>query len=238
VSLDGVKLGEQWPVLGDRGARRFRRPGLWQRFRYWRLRWLVLVTVPILAAAASVLLTLASGYRPLAYGEDDMRNLSYPGLPAGHGIRSVNSFGGIRTDHYIPPQRGTFYLVVSVTNLGSRSVTVEKAFMPHSSALRSAGRALYSRPGADHRAIGDPRPSRVLHDVKLGPGDEIFVAIPVRSGRCAERDSWMSVPFFYVKYRFLFFHHIAALPWGMHNDMLIMHAPFGKPGRGGVFCAR
>jgi len=93
-------------------------------------------------------------------------------------------------------------------------------------------------PGAGSRAIGDPRPSRVLHDVKLGPGDEIFVAIPVRSGRCAERDSWTSVPFFDVKYRFLFFHHIAALPWGMENDMLIMHEPFGKPGQGGVFCAR
>jgi hypothetical protein len=238
VSLDGVKLGESWPVLDDRGVRSVRRPGPWQRFRYWRWRWLVLVIVLTIAAAASVLLTLANGYRPLAYGEDDMRNLSYPGLPAGHGIRSVNSFGGIRTDHYIPPQRGTFYLVVSITNLGSRAVTVEKAFMPHGSALRSAGRALYSRPRAGHRAIGDPRPSHVLHNVKLEPGAEIFVAIPVRSGRCAERNSWTSVPFFYVKYRFLFFHHIAALPWGMQNDMLIMHAPFGKPGQGGVFCAR
>jgi len=198
----------------------------------------VLAAVVVIAAAASVLLSLASSYRPLAYGEDDMRNLSYPGLSAGHGIRSVNAFGGIRKDHYIPPQRGTFYLVVSVTNLGSRAVIVEDAFMPHSSPLRSAGRALYSRPGAGRHSIGDPRPSRVLHDAKLGPGDEIFVAIPVRSARCAERDSWTSVPYFYVRYRFLFFHHIAALPWGMQNDALIMHEPFGKPGQGGVFCAR
>jgi hypothetical protein len=238
VSLDGVKLGEGWPTLEDRGVWRIRRPGLWQRFRYWRLRWLVLATVLIIAAAALVLLSLASGYRPLAYGDDDMRNLSYPGLPAAHGIRTVNSFGGIRKDHYIPPQRGTFYLVVSVMNRGSRSVIVENAFMPYSSPLRSAGRALYSRPRSGSRAIGDPRPSRVLRDVKLGPGDEIFVAIPVRAWRCAGRDSWASVPFFYVKYRFLFFHRIAALPWGMQNDMLIMHMPFGKPGQGGVLCAR
>ena len=35
---------------------------------------------------------------------------------------------------------------------------------------------------------------------------------------------------------FLFFHHVAALPWGMRNDMLIMHAQFGKPGQPGAFC--
>jgi len=26
------------------------------------------------------------------------------------------------------------------------------------------------------------------------------------------------------------------MPWGMNDDMLIMHAPFGKPGQPGVFC--
>jgi hypothetical protein len=238
VSLDGVKLGQGWPTLEDRGAWRVRGPSLWQRFRYWRLRWLVLVNVLIIAAAASVLLFLASGYRPLAYGEFGMRNLTYPGLPAAHGIRSVNTFGGVREDHYIPPHRGTFYLVVSVMNRGSHAVIVENAFMPDSSPLASADRTLYSRPGGGNGAIGDPRPSRVLHDVKLNPGDNIFVALPVHSWHCAERGNWMSVPFFYVKYRFLFFDHIAAVPWGMHNDALIMHAPFGKPGQGGVFCAK
>ncbi|MGN6793333.1 MAG: hypothetical protein ACTHJW_13205 [Streptosporangiaceae bacterium] len=186
---------------------------------------------------ASIPLSLASDYRAsLIYGDTSMRGLAYPGLPAGHGIHTVNTFGGIREDHYIPPQRGTFYLFADIMNGGSRPVIVENVFMPYGSALRSAGRALYSRPYTGNGAIGSPQSSRVVHDVKLGPGDEILVAIPVRSWRCGERDSWASVPFFYVKYRFLFFHHIAALPWGMRHDMLIMHAPFGKPGQPGVFC--
>ena len=125
-----------------------------------------------------------------------------------------------------------------IMNGGFRAVIVENVFMPHGSALTPAGRALYSRPYGGNGAIGKPQPSRVLHDVKLGPGAEIFVAIPVRSWRCAERDSWSSVPSFSVKYRFGIFHHVAALPWGMQNDMLIMHAPFGKPGQSGIFCVR
>jgi hypothetical protein len=44
------------------------------------------------------------------------------------------------------------------------------------------------------------------------------------------------VPRFYVSYRFLFFHHVAALPWGFNDDIIIMHAPFGKQGQPGVFC--
>jgi hypothetical protein len=44
------------------------------------------------------------------------------------------------------------------------------------------------------------------------------------------------VPSFYVSYRFLFFHHVAALPWVMENDALIMHAPFGKPGQATAIC--
>ena len=238
MSLDDIRLYEGRRVSGDRALQPVRSPGRWERFLQWRGRWLLLAIVVIVAAVTSFLLTLASDYRPLAYGEDSMRNLAYPGLPAGHGIRTVNTFGGIREDHYIPPQRGTFYLFADIMNYGSRAVIIENVFMPYSSALRSAGRAVYSRPYEGNVAIGAPQPSHVLHDVKLGPGDEIFVAIPVRSWRCGERDSWDSVPFFHVKYRFLFFHHIAALPWGLQNDALIMHAPFGKQGQSGVFCVR
>jgi hypothetical protein len=193
--------------------------------------------VVIVAAAASVLMSIANGYKPLSYGDTGMLNLTYPGLPAGHDIRTVNTVGGVREDHYIPPQKGTFYLFVSIMNNGSRGVTVEKVFMPRNSDLRSAGPALYSRPpGVGYGAIATPRPSHVVHDVKLGPGEEIFVAIPVRSWQCGERDMWESVPSFYVSYRFMIFHHVAALPWGMQNDALIMHAPFGKPGQANALC--
>ena len=46
------------------------------------------------------------------------------------------------------------------------------------------------------------------------------------------------MPSFDVTYRFAIFTHVAALPWGMNDDMLIMHGPYGKPGEPGVFCVR
>jgi hypothetical protein len=36
----------------------------------------------------------------------------------------------------------------------------------------------------------------------------------------------------------MFFHTVASLPWGNDDEMLIMRAPFGKPGQPGVFCAK
>ncbi len=240
MAVDGVNLHEGWPVSGARGGRPVRSPSRWGRLRRWRWRWrwLVLAVLVIVAAAASVLLSIADAYRPLAYGFDGSTTLAYPGLSAGHGIRAVNTFGGIREDLYIPPQRGKFYLFVSVMNVGSRSVILEKVSLPKGSALTAAGPVRYAwPPDAGNGTSGIPPARRVLHNVGLSPDREIFLAIPVRSWPCATRNSpWFTVPSFDVSYRFLFFHHVAALPWGMQNDMLIMHAPFGKPGQPGVFC--
>jgi len=238
VAVDGVNLHEGWPVSTGGGGRPVRSPSRWERLRRWRWRWLVLAVLLIVAAAASVVLSLADAYRPLAFGEDSTTALAYPGLPAGHGIRTVNTFGGIREDIYIPPQRGTFYLFVSVMNAGSRSVIIENVSLPKESALTVAGPVRYARPGSGNGKLGVPPARRVLHNVGLAPGREILLAIPVRSWPCWTRafPGFFTVPSFDVSYRFLFFHHVAALPWGMHNDMLIMHAPFGKPGKPGVFC--
>ena len=133
-----------------------------------------------MAASASILLALANDYRPLAYGLDGSSSLAYPGLRAGHGIRPVNTFGGIRMDLYIPPQRGTFYLFASVMNRGSRAVIIEKASLPKGSALTPAGPVRYAMPGGGNTS-GIPVAKRILHDVKLGPYQEILIAIPVRS---------------------------------------------------------
>lgn len=77
----------------------------------------------------------------------------------------------------------------------------------------------------------------MLRHIRLGPFQEIFAAIPVRSWPCASRQSsWVTVPSFDVTYRFGIFTHVVALPWGMQDDMLIMRAPFGKQGQPGVFC--
>lgn len=240
MSLAGVKLYEGWPVPGGRGIpsptgdhggrRRWMR-----RWPWWA--WLVLATTMAVIATASVLATLANAYQPLTFGDTSMRALAYPGLPAGHGIRTVNTFGGAREDFYIPPQRGTFYLSVSIMNTGSRPVIIESVTMPRSSDLRQAGQTRYARPGGGNGAPIPPPAKRVLHNVTLGHWQEIFVAIPVRSWPCTSKEfGWSTVPSFEVTYRFAIFTHIAALPWGMNDDMLIMHAPFGKQGEPGVFC--
>ena len=82
-------------------------------------------------------------------------------------------------------------------------------------------------------------PKRILHNVRLGPDEQIHIAIPVHSWPCAKirNSNWLAVPTFNVSYRFMFFHHVAALPWGHMDEMIIMRGPFGKPGQPGVFCA-
>ncbi len=199
----------------------------------------LLAAAVIVAVPASVLLTLANDYRPLGYGGTFSLTLAYPGLPAGHGIRTVNAFGGVREDFYIPPQRGTFYLFVSIMNTGSRAVIIESVSLPKGSLLRQAGQALYARPGGGNGAIAIPPAKRAVHDVTLGHYQEILAAIPVRSWPCTSKPYfWVTVPSFDVTYRFAIFRHVAALPWGHKDDMIIMHAPFGKQGQPGVVCVK
>jgi hypothetical protein len=171
VSLDGVKLHEGWPVPGDRRVRPTRSPERWERFRHWRWRWLawlVLAIVVIVTASVSILLNIANDYLPLTYGLDGMGGLAYPGLPAGHGIRNVNTFGHVREDIYIPPQRGTFYLFASVLNTGTRTVIIEKVSLPKYSKLIPAGPVRYARPSGGYGTSGIPAAKRILRNVKLG----------------------------------------------------------------------
>ena len=240
MSLDGAKVDEGTEVSEDGGCPPIRSQGLWARCRRWRwLAWLLLAISVIIAATASILLTVASDYRPLTYGQDGTGGLAYPGLRAGHGIRVVNNIGHFREDLYIPPQRGTFYLFVSVLNTGTRAVIVEKLTLPRFSHLVLAGPVRYSRQGPPGTS-GILPPKRILHNVRLGPFEQIHIAIPVHSWPCAKirNSAWSAVPTFNVSYRFMFFHHVAALPWGHMDEMLIMRAPFGKPGQPGVFCAK
>jgi hypothetical protein len=238
MSLAGVKLYEGWPFPADRGIRS-PPSGRRRRWHWPWWAWLVLAATVAVIATASVLAALANAYQPLSYGSDSMGGLAYPGLPAAHGIRAVNTFGGIREDLYLPPQRGVFYLFASVANEGSRAVVIEGVTVPRSGELRRAGQTRYARPGGGNGAVGIPRARRVLHNVTLGPGQEILVAIPVRSWPCtSDAFGWTYVQSFDVTYRFATFTHVAALPWGMNDDMLIMHFPAGKPGTKGVYCVR
>jgi hypothetical protein len=242
VSVGDVELHESLPSSGDGGDGATPTQRHSARFRHWRWRWLAwllaAVTV-IVIVSVSVLWTFVNDYGPITYGLDGTGGLRYPGLPAGHGIRTVNDFGRFREDFYIPPQRGTFYLFVSILNTGTRAVTVEKLTLPRFSHLVLAGPVRYSRQGPPGTS-GILPPKRILHNVRLGPYEQIHIAIPVHSWPCARirNSGWSAVPRFYVSYRFMFFHTVASLPWGNDDEMLIMRAPFGKPGQPGVFCAK
>jgi len=84
-----------------------------------------------------------------------------------------------------------------------------------------------------------PPASPILHDVMLGAGREMFVAIPLRTQPCRTKGwtGWTYIPSFFVKERFLFFTHKVALPWSMAGGALIMHDPGGHPGEANTICA-
>jgi hypothetical protein len=128
-------------------------------------------------------------------------------------------------------------LFASVANNGSRTVTVESVALPRYSALTPAGPVRYVSSWTYKGNLGIPPARQVLRGVSLPPGQELLVAIPVRSWPCWQRNSgFATVPDFLVSYRWLFFTHTVAIPWGEFNDEVIMHAPAGRPGEPGVIC--
>lgn len=203
----------------------------------WRSRWWWLLVPGVLAVTALVVATvLAATYQPIAYGSDSGIG-SFPGLPDGSGLRYVNNFGGLSEDLFIPPQRNTFTIDISIMNTGSRAVIIEGVTLPRLGQgfwpLTPAGPAQYYRAQG---AVLQP-PVHVLRNVTLGPGQEIIIGIPVRTWPCAQKHGWTSVPWLYVRERFLVFTHTVSLPFGRQGDHLIMHNPGGHQGEPDIFCA-
>lgn len=158
--------------------------------------------------------------------------------PAGVGIRAVNTFGSYREDFYVSPQPGTFDFFVTIMNAGARPVGIENVTIGQTyGALRLAGPVRYARriPG---RRPATLRRLPVLHDVTLGPGGQLFLAIPLRTWPCAMISGWDVDPSFYLTERSPLFAHTVALPWSMDGGALIMRPSGGRlPGLPGSFCA-
>jgi hypothetical protein len=74
----------------------------------------------------------------------------------------------------------------------------------------------------------------VLHNLPLGPSEEVEVGIPVWP--CAQLGGREEFSYFDVKMRFATFTRTVQLPWGMFGDALILRGQGGEPGAPGTFC--
>ena len=202
------------------------------RFRWW---WL-LPPLALVLAAAAILTALGATFQPLEFGADSGLG-GVPGVPAAKGWRWVNDFGGYSGDLYVPPQPGTFAITVSIFNRSTHAITIENVTLPKVAGtnwpLTPAGPALYYFV----RAGAQQPPVHVLRNVTLGPGQNMEIAVPVRTAPCGDRKSWVRVDSVLVRERFLFFRHTVALPFSYLGGHLIVNRPDPHPGRPGVFCA-
>jgi hypothetical protein len=205
--------------------------------RRYRWPWLLAACVPILLGVVGVLLGKAAVYQPLDNGGLTL-NAPFPGMPQGIGIKVVNNFARLGGDYYVPPQRGEFSFGLTIGNSGSRPITIEAVTTSDDPAnrtypVRLAGPVLYT---TDMGRPGTPK-THILRNLTLGPGQEIFIGIPLRTWPCGQTDGWLTDPAFYVKEHFLFFTHTVAIPWSTNGAKLIMRLPGGIPGETGVICA-
>lgn len=151
-------------------------------------------------------------------------------------IRAVNLFAYYRADYYVPPQRGKITFVVSIQNNGSWPVRIESVTIgPTFGPLRLAGPVKYARTIPNGRFMPPRQP--VLQDVSLGPGQQITVAISLRTSPCAMTRGWDELPWFKVNERFPFFTHTVELPWDMQGGALITRPGGPRTGGPGTFCA-
>jgi len=188
----------------------------------WR-RWAPATLTSLVVAALVVLTVLAWTYQPIPPFSGEGGG-SFPGLPAGTGLRVVNTFGTQTGQLYVPPQSGAFTVVEGIQNTGPEAVTIEAVSIlgPQQQAMIRDGAPTYPLIPAG-QALGwietwrSPLPAaRPVAGLTLGPGQVIRIGIPVRlSSGCYIKGSWSEVVDFYVKERFLIFTHWVAVPFGI-----------------------
>src|SRR5215831_16669678 len=90
------------------------------------LRWFLGSGVLLLAAAVAAAMLLSAAYQPVTYGID----VATVQGPVSSSLRTVNTFGEMRGQLYIPPgPAADGSLLVSLANTGSYAVTIESVSM-------------------------------------------------------------------------------------------------------------
>jgi hypothetical protein len=196
----------------------------------------------LFAAAVVVLAVLAGTYQPVGFGYSyGAWNGSSAGLPAGTGLRSVNTFGGATGEIYVPPQSGVFTVLPTIFNTGPQAVTIEAVTIlsPQEQADAAAGEAPWPvvpagpvQWGFQYHLPGQTGPTsgRSAVGVSLPPGQGMALGIPLRmAGACYDPNGWTGIDTIYVKVRFLAFTHWVAVKF---EPSLIMHEPSPPSGPG------
>jgi hypothetical protein len=191
-------------------------------------RWVLLALGALLAAAVVVLAILAGTYQPIQFGGGS--GGPFNGLPAGTGIRFVNTFGGQQGDTYVPPQLGVFTITESIYNAGPEPVTIEAISILDPLDQVSGPRAVPPGPFNPAGSVRWLPANYRLHQegspvvrVSLAPDRSIVIGIPVRmNGPCYDPNGWTSTNVFYVKERFLFFTHWVAVQFPIP---ILLHQP-------------
>jgi hypothetical protein len=136
----------------------------------------------------------------------------------------------------VPPQRGVFALSFSLDNNGSFAVTIEAVTQLPGSPLIAAGPVLYFVPTLHNELRRAP--GRMLNDVTLGPGQEIWIGMPLRTWPCAYRHENTAVTSVLVRERFLLFARTVALPVIGDGAQVLTNTPSrGRPGDPNTTCA-
>lgn len=218
VDTDGGGPLSQTPAMPQK-----ERSGLRKRWI-----WLSVAALSLVISAVAVVIPLAATYQPTTWGCCEAGPLG--------DVQAVNLFAYYRADYYVPPQRGKVTFIVTIQNNGSWPVRIESVTIGQTyGQLSLAGSVKYARTAPSGRFM--PANPPVLHDVSLSPGRQIFVAIALRTTRCAMTSGWVELPSFIVNERFLFFTHTVPLPWNMKGGALIMRPAGPRTGGTGTFCA-
>lgn len=189
------------PDAGPPGARGRRRR------RWWPLAIGVIGSVAVVAFV--ILAVLAGTYQPVRFGGS--YGGVYPGMPAGVGIRAVNTFGEQVGETYVPPQHGVFTLTVSIYNAGPRAVTIEAVSFQSPQQAGLLAWPLIPAGSVHWTLEGYPQPGphrgTSVTGLSLSPHEALMLGIPLRMPACSVTGAWTTLDAFYVEVRFLGFTH-------------------------------
>ncbi len=204
-------------------SRRRRRRGP----RWWAVR--VSLLVVLLAGDAAILLFFVAGrYQPVVPIASPPT--SFPGLAAPLGARTVNNFGGLAGQLYVPPQSTRFPVTTTIRNSGSHSVSIlsVQLYAPGTQQqwpLQVVGQVRY-------RFAGSPAsfPTWTLTGtLDLAPGESLLVAVPVRFAYgCFLPGAYGTFDKVWVEERWLFFTRWLQVP----VSPILFEDPEPSPGPG------